>query len=565
MISEVPLGAFLSGGVDSSAVVATMARISSEPVNTCSIAFDDPAFDETRFAQQVAERYRTRHFVDRVASDDFDLVDQLAGIYDEPYADSSAIPTYRVCQLARRHVTVALSGDGGDESFAGYRRYRMHLMEERMRAALPLGGAAAGVRLAGPRVSKGRLGAARVPRQDHVRVPGAGPPSKRTCTACRSCREPMRSQLFSPGFRSQLGGYRANEVFRAPRRAGRHRRSAGADPVPGPQDLPRRRHQHQGGPGQHGALARGARAADGPRAGRVARDACRHRSRCGAARASTSSRRRWSRTCRTRSCTGRRWASRCRWRVGSADRCRHRVRDGVSGSTLAATGMFDGKVLRHLVEAHQSGARDYSAPLWTLLMFESFLRNVMAGDARAVRCAQHAMTMRILHVLDHSIPLHSGYSFRTLAILREQRAFGWETYQLTSPKHAGAQSDVETVDGLEFHRTRPPRAAWRRAPVIGQATVITDTARRLEGLVNRIRPDVIHAHSPALNGAAAVRVGHKAGVPVVYEVRAFWEDAAADHGTAARGEPALPPFASVGDADPAKRRGRGDDLRRPVQ
>ena len=87
------------------------------PVNTCSIAFDDPAFDEARFAQQVADRYGTRHFVDRVASDDFGLIDELARIYDEPYADSSAIPTYRVCQLARKHVTVALSGDGGDESF----------------------------------------------------------------------------------------------------------------------------------------------------------------------------------------------------------------------------------------------------------------------------------------------------------------------------------------------------------------------------------------------------------------------------------------------------------------
>ena len=138
MISEVPLGAFLSGGVDSSAVVAMMAGLSAEPVNTCSIAFDDPAFDESRYAQKVAERYRTRHYVERVESDDFDLIDTLAALYDEPYADSSAIPTYRVCQLARKHVTVALSGDGGDESFGGYRRYRLHLMEERMRRALPL-------------------------------------------------------------------------------------------------------------------------------------------------------------------------------------------------------------------------------------------------------------------------------------------------------------------------------------------------------------------------------------------------------------------------------------------
>src|SRR5215472_11632902 len=121
MISEVPLGAFLSGGVDSSAVVASMARASSGPVNTCSISFADPEFDESRYAQDVAQRYGTRHFAHRVQSDDFDLIDELARVYDEPYADSSAIPTYRVCQLARRHVTVALSGDGGDENFGGYR------------------------------------------------------------------------------------------------------------------------------------------------------------------------------------------------------------------------------------------------------------------------------------------------------------------------------------------------------------------------------------------------------------------------------------------------------------
>ncbi|MFN9746543.1 MAG: asparagine synthase (glutamine-hydrolyzing), partial [Betaproteobacteria bacterium] len=139
MIAEVPLGAFLSGGVDSSAVVQAMAGLSSGPVNTCSIAFDDPQFNESAFAQMVADRYATNHRVETVVSDDFDLIDTLAHLYDEPYADSSAIPTYRVCQLARKHVTVALSGDGGDENFAGYRRYRMHLMEERMRSALPAG------------------------------------------------------------------------------------------------------------------------------------------------------------------------------------------------------------------------------------------------------------------------------------------------------------------------------------------------------------------------------------------------------------------------------------------
>ena len=131
----------------------------------------------------MADRYKTRHFVDHVTSDDFDLVDQLAGIYDEPYADSSAIPTYQVCQLARKHVTVALSGDGGDENFAGYRRYRMHLMEERMRVALPLGVRRPIFGSARPRVPQGRLGAARVPRQDHVRV--AGPHQRRGLPAQR--------------------------------------------------------------------------------------------------------------------------------------------------------------------------------------------------------------------------------------------------------------------------------------------------------------------------------------------------------------------------------------------
>src|SRR5574338_479111 len=102
MIAEVPLGAFLSGGVDSSAVVATMAGLSGDPVNTCSIAFDDPKFNESAFAQMVADHYRTNHYVDTVKSDDFDLIDRLAALYDEPYADSSAIPTYRVWQLARK-------------------------------------------------------------------------------------------------------------------------------------------------------------------------------------------------------------------------------------------------------------------------------------------------------------------------------------------------------------------------------------------------------------------------------------------------------------------------------
>lgn len=138
MVADVPLGAFLSGGVDSSAVVAMMAGLQNEPVNTCAIGFDVKQFDETQYAAQVADLFKTNHFQDEVVSDDFDLLDQLANLYDEPYADSSAIPTYRVCQLAKKNVTVALSGDGGDEHFAGYSRYRWHMNEQRMRDSVPL-------------------------------------------------------------------------------------------------------------------------------------------------------------------------------------------------------------------------------------------------------------------------------------------------------------------------------------------------------------------------------------------------------------------------------------------
>lgn len=127
LVAEVPLGAFLSGGVDSSSVVATMAGLSGDPVNTCSIAFGEAEFDESSYAAQVANAFGTHHSVEHVDPDDYSLLDALAGLYDEPFADSSALPTYRVCELAKKHVTVVLSGDGGDEVIAGYRRYGQHV------------------------------------------------------------------------------------------------------------------------------------------------------------------------------------------------------------------------------------------------------------------------------------------------------------------------------------------------------------------------------------------------------------------------------------------------------
>jgi asparagine synthase (glutamine-hydrolysing) len=137
MIADVPLGAFLSGGVDSSAVVAMMAAASDSPVITNSISFGEKDYNESSHAERVADLYHTDHLTQAVDSDDYSLLSKLSGIYDEPFADSSAMPTYRVCELARSKVTVALSGDGGDENFAGYRRYRWFAFEEKFRRVIP--------------------------------------------------------------------------------------------------------------------------------------------------------------------------------------------------------------------------------------------------------------------------------------------------------------------------------------------------------------------------------------------------------------------------------------------
>jgi len=214
MVADVPLGAFLSGGVDSSAVVASMCRVGHGVVNTCAIGFDHAGFDETAYARQVAQHLHTTHFEEHVDSDDHDLLDTLAGIYDEPFADSSALPTYRVCQLARRRVTVALSGDGGDENFAGYRRYRMHAWESSLRGRLPQG-------LRKPLF--GALGSL-YPKADWAPRPLR---AKTTLQALASddveayyssvstTPAALRNQLYSPAFKRELQGYSALAVFRA--------------------------------------------------------------------------------------------------------------------------------------------------------------------------------------------------------------------------------------------------------------------------------------------------------------------------------------------------------------
>ena len=137
MVADVPLGAFLSGGVDSSSVVALMAQASAAPVNTCTIGFDDAGLDESTHAARVAELFATNHRQRIVGTEDYEHVGALAAMFDEPFADASALPTWRVAQLARESVTVALTGDGADEAFAGYRRQMFHHREEQLRRMLP--------------------------------------------------------------------------------------------------------------------------------------------------------------------------------------------------------------------------------------------------------------------------------------------------------------------------------------------------------------------------------------------------------------------------------------------
>lgn len=212
LVSDVPLGAFLSGGIDSSAVVAMMRECDIDRLLTCSIGFAEPRYDESRYASLVACAKRTEHKTEVVEASNYDLLDQLVDIYDEPYADSSAIPTYRVCQLARKHVTVALSGDGGDENFIGYRRYRLFSLEERLRSALPLG-------LRRPLF--GMLGriypkldwAPRIVRGKTTFQALARSTADAYLHGVSICPDEMRDGLFSDRLKDDLQGYQSREVF----------------------------------------------------------------------------------------------------------------------------------------------------------------------------------------------------------------------------------------------------------------------------------------------------------------------------------------------------------------
>lgn len=212
MIADVPLGAFLSGGVDSSAVVALMAERSKSAVKTCTIGFDEAGLDETAHATKVAARFATSHRTRTVGAEDYGLIDTLVAAFDEPFADASALPTYRVCQLARESVTVALSGDGADEALAGYRRHRFFAVEERVRGLL----------LPDVRARLfGRLGTL-YPKADWAPRPFrakttllalADDGAEAYAKAVGVTTPTLRNQLYSDTARAALDGYRAETRY----------------------------------------------------------------------------------------------------------------------------------------------------------------------------------------------------------------------------------------------------------------------------------------------------------------------------------------------------------------
>ncbi len=385
MIADVPLGAFLSGGVDSSAVVAMMTTQSDQPINTCTIAFSDPEFNEADFAQQVAARYHTHHTVDTVESEDFGLVNKLATVYDEPYADSSALPTYRVCELARKHVKVALSGDGGDEHFAGYRRYRWFRYEERMRSAMPLS-------LRRPLF--GALGklypkadwAPKVLRAKTTFEALARDTVEGYFHGVSLLSDAQRARLFSPALKRELQGYQAVEVLR---------RHAAVSPTNDPLSLVQYLDMKTYLVGD--ILTKVDRASMAH--GLEVREPLLDHELMG-----------WVSglpiDMKLRGTEGKYllkksmepylphdvlYRKKMGFSVPLAAWFRGplavTIRSVVLGDRLASTGLFNQDYLRTVVEAHQSNRRDYSVILWTVLMFDAFLGRVLGMDDEARHAA----------------------------------------------------------------------------------------------------------------------------------------------------------------------------------
>lgn len=378
MIADVPLGAFLSGGVDSSAVVAMMAGEASDPVNTCSIAFADPKFDESPYARIVADRFGTNHFQDQVDPDAFDLVDRLANMYDEPFADSSAMPTYRVCGLARQRVKVALSGDGGDEIFAGYRRYRWHDYEERVRGVMP------------DAIRKplfGFLGAA-YPKMDWAPKPLRAKSTFQALSrdtvggffhSVSVLYDGVRQPIYSDAFRSELQGYHARDVLdKVMAKAPSDDHTSRVQYADLKTYLP-------------GDILTKVDRASMAQSLEVRVPILDHKFVEWSARLPSSvklngreGKHIFKKALEPHLGNDILYRSKMGFSVPLGAWFRGPLKDRVgaalSGPVLADTGLFDMSQLRTIMDQHQSGAREHSAVMWAVLMFESFLRQVHNSD-----------------------------------------------------------------------------------------------------------------------------------------------------------------------------------------
>ncbi|GAC1406679.1 MAG: amidotransferase 1, exosortase A system-associated [Burkholderiaceae bacterium] len=373
LVAERPLGAFLSGGVDSSAIVAAMARLVDAPVNTCSIAFNDPAYDESKYATEIAQQFKTNHHRETVDTDDYGLIDTLAGLYDEPYADSSAIPTYRVCQMARKRVTVVLSGDGGDENLAGYRRYRYAMGEDRVRRMMPR---------AVREPLFGLLGKV-YPKADWA------PRGFRAKTTFESLSrnlvdgyfhsvstlpDRLRQQLFSPKFRQELQGYQAIEVLRE---------HAKTSPTDEPLSMIQYLDFKTWLPGDICTKVDRASMAHGleVRVPLLDHKLVEWISGLPPDMKLNNGEGKYifKKSLESTLPRGILYRKKMGFSIPLASwfrgPLRQHVRTALLGPTLAETGMFNMTFMREMVEQHQSGMRDYSVPIWSVLMFEAFLRN----------------------------------------------------------------------------------------------------------------------------------------------------------------------------------------------
>ncbi|MEI8396384.1 MAG: XrtA/PEP-CTERM system amidotransferase [Rhodospirillaceae bacterium] len=372
LCADVPLGAFLSGGIDSSGVVAAMAGASPRPVQTCTIGFRDPHADESVYAQLIAERFHTDHVNEIVDIDVCGLIERLATIYGEPFADSSALPTYALCRLARQRVTIALSGDGGDEVFAGYRRHAFHWREEQIKGLLPSGLRS---RLFGklaqlyPRLDWApRFLRAKATLEALSSDAVEGYFRAVTITPCA-----VRSRLYSADLRHRLAGYQALEVLR-----GHAARAGTLDPLARIQYLDLKTWL----PG--GMLTKIDRASMAV-ALEVRAPFLDHTLVEWAATLPSKA--------KVKGFSGKAVLKRAlepvlpreilyrpkrgfspplsRWLHQGLD---ERLSGLVTGSPLAGSGLFDPTAIAGLIAQHRAGWADHSRTLWALLMFDAFLR-----------------------------------------------------------------------------------------------------------------------------------------------------------------------------------------------